>query len=255
MESAPRRWYLLPVAETVPCPGCGAEVPPTGVCRFCGSTAFVDGVAGKLLPSDLKCPRCPGSPPLRGVEHEGFRADLCLKCHGVWFGLGLLEEVIRTAVKRKVRKGEGDEGPVHGGVEPVRYANCPKCGGGMARAAFAQKPLVIIDRCPSHGDWCDGGELSQLKAVARSRGLAQALGRTAAPEPPKGPDAGKVRLGTAAEAQTEALMSVLRNRPDNWGIVPPEVSAQDALEDRRRSGRYRRRGRDLFDLLWDILSR
>jgi Zn-finger nucleic acid-binding protein len=217
--------------------------------------AFVDGIAGRLLPSDLACPRCAGGPALKGVEHEGFRADLCLKCRGAWFGLGMLEEVIRSAAKRKVRKGEGEEGPVHGGVETVRYAQCPRCKGGMARVPFCQRPLVIIDRCPSHGEWCDGGELAQLKTVARSRGVDEALGRAApkrsAPPADKGPD---------ADRKTDALMEVLRNRPGNWGIVTVETTMADSLEEGRRGryglfGRRRRRGRlDLFDILGSLLD-
>ena len=239
------------MSDRVSCPACGASIPPTGVCRFCGATALVDGVAGRLMDSDLKCPRCPGTPPLQGVEHEGFRADFCAKCHGVWFGLGMLEEVLRTAVKRALRKGEGEEGPVHGGVEAVRYAQCPKCGGGMARVPFAQKPLVIIDRCPAHGDWCDGGELQQLKAVARSKGVDEALGpsegsRGARKQAEK--EAG--RRGMAGFGE-DPLIAELKNRPGNWGIVPPEVDLQDALDARQKGARRRGRGgRDLLDLLW-----
>lgn len=241
------------MSHTVACPGCGAEVKPTGVCRFCGSTAFVDGVAGRLLPSDLACPRCGAGVPLKGVEHEGFRADLCLKCHGAWFGLGMLEEVIRSAAKRPVRKGEGSEGPIHGGMEPVRYSSCPKCKGGMARVAFCHKPLVIIDRCPGHGEWCDGGELAQLKTVARSRGVDAALGRTAEKkrEPSKDPDAAR---------KTDALMEVLRNRPDNWGVTTSATDRLDSMN-RRSAGAWlsiggrRRRGRlDLFDILGALLD-
>ena len=226
------------MADLVPCPGCGAQVTPTGVCRFCGSTAFVDGIAGKLLPSDLKCPRCPGKPPLRGVEHEGFRADLCMKCHGVWFGLGMLEEVIRSAVKRKAGKGEGEEGPVHGGVEPVRYARCPKCDGGMARVPFAQKPLVIIDQCPSHGNWCDGGELAQLKAVARTRGVEFAVGpKAAAKTAPK----------------EEGAKPVVRL---TGGRLSQDASEVEALGHffAPRQHRRRRGQRDLFDVLWDLMD-
>ncbi len=224
----------------VSCPSCAAEVPSTGVCRSCGGTALVDGVAGRLLASDLKCPRCPGSPPLQGVEHEGFRADFCRKCHGVWFGLGMLEEVLRSAVKRPLKKGEGGEGPVHGGMEPVRYALCPRCGGGMARNPFAQKPLVIIDRCPAHGDWCDGGELAQLKAIARTRGVEGVLAPAAKPA------ARGARSGLVADP----LLAELRKRPGNWGVVPDEVAAIDDMKSGSGFGRRRRRGRDLLDLLW-----
>lgn len=245
--------------DQVSCPGCGASVAPTGVCRFCGGTAFVDGVAGKLLPSDLKCPRCPDAPPMRGVEHEGFRAEVCLKCRGAWFGIGILEEAVRAAAKRPVRRGEGGAGPVHGGVEPVRYARCPVCGGGMARVPFCRKPLVIIDRCPAHGHWCDGGELGQLKAVARSRGVAEALGggEDAAP---RSESARKAQAAASRDGVADPLLAELRRRPDNWGIVPDAVARADLLADRDRHlgpfrwGRRRRRY-GLFDILWDILNR
>jgi len=234
----------------VSCPGCGASVPAAGICRFCNGTAFVDGVPGRLLPSDLRCPRCEGR-PLQGVEHEGLRADVCTECHGVWFGTGMLEEAVRLAAARPVRKGEGGRGPAHGGMEPVRYARCPRCDGGMARVALARRPLVIIDRCPSHGHWCDGGEFGQLKAVARSRGVAEALGGSAEAAAPAG------RIPAIPEG--DPLLAELKRRPGNWGLVPSEVSQADALAEVRRGdfltwGRGRRRY-TLFDILWRILAR
>jgi Zn-finger nucleic acid-binding protein len=241
------------MAETVACPGCGAQVSPTGACRFCGATAFVDGVAGRLLPSNLKCPRCGDGKPLRGLEYEGLRTDLCMSCHGVWFGLGLLEEALRRAVKRPLKKGEGGHGPAHGGLEKVRYSRCPVCGGAMARLAFAKKPLVFIDRCPAHGDWCDGGELGQLKAVARSRGVRFALGAEVdakgVEEPPK-----HARRGAASDLTPDPLLEELRNRPGNWGLVPKEVSRADERKSRGLFGGRVRRRRDLFDVLWEILD-
>ncbi|MCK6482219.1 MAG: zf-TFIIB domain-containing protein [Planctomycetes bacterium] len=212
----------------VKCPNCGAETAATGACGFCGATAFVDGVAGRLLPSDLKCPRCKGGPGLRGLEHDGIRADLCMGCHGVWFGPGQLEEAIRTASKRAPAPGEGERGPDHGGVEPVRYARCPRCDGGMSRVPLARKPLVIVDRCPAHGDWCDGGELGQLKVVARTRGMA-AIG---APEPTRAMDP------KAGRAKPAPLDLPLGPAPRRGGLLPTMV----------------RRRPDLFDLLWSLFS-
>jgi Zn-finger nucleic acid-binding protein len=239
------------MAEMVPCPGCGAEVAPTGACRYCGATAFVDGVAGRLLPSRLKCPRCEDANPLQGLEYEGIRTELCMRCHGVWFGLGLLEEALRNAVKRPLKKGEGGEGPAHGGIEPVRYARCPVCGGGMARAPLAKKPLVIIDRCPAHGDWCDGGELGQLKAVARSRGVKIALGT--GPEATDAAPPRKAGAAAATDMSADPLLEELRNRPGNWNLVPKEVLHNDARKQRVPFGGRRRR-RDLFDVLWEFLD-
>jgi Zn-finger nucleic acid-binding protein len=163
--------------------------------------------------------------------------------------MGVLEEVIRSAAKRKVKTGEGSEGPVHGGVEPVRYARCPVCGGGMARLPFAQKPLVIIDQCPSHGEWCDGGELAQLKTVARSRGVDEALGRSLRPAPPKA-ETSKSAAAVKAGLEGDALIAEMRKRGGSWRLLPS--SMEDAP---RNIFTSRRRGRhDLFDVIWYLLD-
>ncbi|HEU4395436.1 MAG TPA: zf-TFIIB domain-containing protein [Planctomycetota bacterium] len=232
--------------EEVACPGCGASVPPTGICRFCNGTAFVDGVPGRLLASDLKCPRCPGGAPLQGVEHEGLRADVCASCHGAWFGAGMLEEAVRLAAERPAKKGEGGLGRALGGSEKVRYASCPRCGLGMARIPLARKPLVIIDRCLPHGHWCDAGELGQLKTIARTRGVAEALGGGAVPEGAK----------IATLAEDDPLLAELMRRPGNWGLVPPEVSEIDAMRHGGSAlfwGRRRSKTRGLLDILWVLL--
>ena len=225
----------------VRCPGCGAENPATSVCAYCRASAMLDGEGASLLPSDLRCPRCAARPPLRGLLHDGIRADFCLVCHGVWFGTGLLDAAVRAAALRPPREGEAAEGPAHGAVEPVRYARCPRCKGGMMRVPFAQKPLVLVDRCPAHGDWCDGGELGQLKAVARSRGPEEALGPRA------------VRRVGRQPSDAAAMDSPLGGRCfAGESIVPPEVSRADAGR-----GRYDPRDarpEDIFDVLWRLFT-
>ena len=214
------------------CPGCGAPVEATGVCRFCGDSASLDGITGRLLDSTLGCPRCPEAPRLRGLDHDGIRTDLCMACHGAWFGPGLLEETVRKASERPTRPGESATSPAHGAVEPVRYARCPKCNGGMSRVPFARKPLVIVDRCPAHGDWVDGGELGQLKLVARTRGLEEAVGRTRAP--------------AAAKLSREERDNPLGGRRfAGESLLPPEVHSADTSG----WGRRGRGGPDLLDLL------
>jgi Zn-finger nucleic acid-binding protein len=232
--------------EKVSCPSCGAEVPPTGRCPFCNAVVLLEGVAGRLLPSDMACPRCPGKEPLQGLEHDGVRADLCGKCHGAWFPLGALVEAIRRAAAGPRRKGEGARPPVHGGMEPVRYLRCPRCGGGMAREAFCRKPLVVLDRCPACGDWCDGGELGQLKVVARLHGADAALGRGK-----KATASGGRSLEPAGE--DAEFFAMLRNRSGGNGIFPAGMRGEDGrpangLGSLLGGGR-RRRGGSLFDLV------
>jgi len=117
----------------------------------------------------------------------------------------------------------------------------------MSRLPFCRQPLVIIDRCPADGHWCDGGELGQLKAVARAKGVAEALGGAKAPPAAKEMD-----------GATDALLADLRKRPGNWGLVPPEVAREDLVAERKGHGisfRWGRRRRTygLFDILWEIL--
>jgi hypothetical protein len=136
-------------------------------------------------------------------------------------------------------------------MEPVRYARCPVCDGGMARVPLSKRsPLVIVDRCPSHGHWCDGGEFALLKSVARSRGVAEALG--GAPPEPRAPR-------VPALPEDDPLLAELKKRPGNWGLVPPEVSRIDALHEQTGGlasfswGRRRRRY-SLLDILWRMLA-
>jgi Zn-finger nucleic acid-binding protein len=235
--------------DTVSCPGCGASTPPTGLCRFCRGVVLLEGAAGTLLPSDLSCPRCDPKQSLQGLEHDGVRADICGRCHGAWFATGSLAEAIRRAAKGPRRRGEGARPPAHGGTEPVRYLRCPRCGGGMTREALARKPLVMIDRCPACGDWCDGGEFAQLRTVARDRGAAAALG-TAPPAKP-----------TAAALEADpAFREMLKRRPGGDGIFPAGMrdfdgTPADLLTPRAIFGHIARRprGPDLFDILAALL--
>ena len=173
---------------------------------------------------------------------DSLRADFCPACHGTWFGLGALAEALRTATKTPAAAAEGAEGPSHGGVEAVRYARCPRCEGGMSRVPLCRKPLVIVDRCPSHGDWCDGGEFAQLKVAARTRGIEAVLGP---PEAPRG------RKATAGERDSPLGGA----RFPGEGIFTPETEREDLAGGRSPLpfGR-RRRARDFFDLLLGLMS-
>jgi Zn-finger nucleic acid-binding protein len=233
--------------ENVSCPGCGASTPPTGLCRFCRGVVLLEGAAGKFLASDLSCPRCDPKQPLQGLEHDGVRADLCGQCHGAWFATGALAEALRRAAKGPRRRGEGARAPAHGGMEPVRYIRCPRCGGGMSREALSRKPLVMIDRCPGCGDWCDGGEFAQLRTVARERGAEAALG-AAAP--------GKAPASAAALEDDPAFREMLKRRPGGDGIFPAGMRDADGTPAELfspggilRHVTGRRRGPGLLDLL------
>ena len=52
-----------------------------------------------------------------------------------------------------------------------RVLECPVCTNVMARRNFGRKSAVIIDICPQHGTWLDGGELSRLIKWVEAGGL------------------------------------------------------------------------------------
>jgi hypothetical protein len=123
----------------------------------------------------------------------------------------------------------------------------------MSRLPVCRKPLVILDACAAHGQWCDGGELGQLKAVARSRGVAEALGGGFARPAPA---AGRRRIGgTSAGDGADPLLEELRRRPGGGGLVPAAVAWNDARAGGGSGFRWGRRrgGGDFLHVLFDIL--
>ena len=44
----------------------------------------------------------------------------------------------------------------------IQYLDCPVCIGQMHRHNYKGKSGVIVDTCPKHGTWFDGGELGKL---------------------------------------------------------------------------------------------
>ncbi len=228
------------------CPGCGAKLPPAGLCRFCGATAAVDGRVGKLVDSDLSCPRCAKKPPMRGVVLQGIRVDACFACHGMWFETGALEHAVQAESTKppEPARRRGGGSPVSGATsapEDVKYLECPRCKGGMARQPLARKPLVIADRCGAHGTWLDGGEFDQLLAVARARGPAEALGA----------DSARPRA-LKADPDLQRILDAARRDPD---MFTPQSRAESAAAADRRGGFFglgRRRRYSILDLVSDL---
>ena len=155
------------------CCNCAAPLPPHSiVCDYCGSRNDTDlkGVhrytTGEL--SDHRtCPRC--AIPLRTIdlELEGrFLIERCDQCLGLFFDPGELETLLQStvtnvhAINRKQLdslvslRTHSDFG--------VTYIRCPVCTTVMSRVNFGTRSGVVVDRCPDHGVWLDGGELRQL---------------------------------------------------------------------------------------------
>lgn len=201
-----------------PCPCCGAPLAEPGTCRYCRSGTLWEGEASESRPSALRCPRCADNaalaeglaegdaprpslgPELVELRHGPAVVRACLVCQGGWFDVGKLDAVLAHA--RELRSPpEGALGPL-AGAEPVRYLRCPRCAWIMARVNYARASGIILDQCPTHGVWVDGGELLRLKAWVRARE------RPAPPAP--------APRGAPAPAE-RGLLTLEHRRGGGWG--------------------------------------
>lgn len=165
------------------CRNCGAPLPTGTIsCSYCGSRNDVD-LAGLPLvrrggecDGERLCPRC-GVPlvPVSVTLEGELELDRCGECLGLFFDPGELERIlnatargIATVDRRLIsRIMEGSPSRSH----PVGYIRCPVCRGVMNRTRYGEKSGVIVDRCPDHGIWLDGGELRTLLAWASAGGM------------------------------------------------------------------------------------
>lgn len=163
------------------CKNCSAPIPAdTIVCSYCGTRNDTD-LAGiheftEVVPDhERTCPRC--DLPMKTIDLKiggTFLIERCDKCMGMFFDSGELEALIKATVKnvgyvnhKKLKelyalKRRDEYG--------VAYIKCPVCDTIMNRVNFGQRSGVIIDRCPDHGLWLDGGELRHLLEWVKAGG-------------------------------------------------------------------------------------
>lgn len=155
------------------CSNCSASLPANSItCDYCGSRNDTDlkGVhryTTHEIESARTCPRC--TIPLRTIDlhlNGKFLIERCDECLGLFFDPGELEVLLQATVtnvftiNRKqldninVARRSTDYG--------VSYVKCPACFTVMNRVNFGARSGVIVDRCPDHGVWLDGGELRHL---------------------------------------------------------------------------------------------
>lgn len=110
----------------------------------------------------LPCPR--DGALLVAEPHHGVTVDRCPRCSGIWLDKDELEPIVEAAT------AAGDAPTGAAAWEKVRYLDCPRCKKQMARRNHLRASGVIVDSCPAHGTWLDGGELERLAAFARQDG-------------------------------------------------------------------------------------
>lgn len=155
------------------CSNCAAPLPQNSItCDYCGSRNDTDlkGVhryTTRELDAGRSCPRC--AIPLRTIDLqlEGrFLVERCDDCLGLFFDPGELEALLQATVTNVFainRKQLDTINNAHRSSDyGVTYVRCPVCATVMNRVNFGARSGVIVDRCPDHGVWLDGGELRQL---------------------------------------------------------------------------------------------
>jgi Zn-finger nucleic acid-binding protein len=155
------------------CTNCGAPLPPNTIaCEYCGSRNDTDlkGVhryTTHELDETRTCPRC--AIPLRTVDLQvngKFLVERCDQCLGLFFDPGELEALLQATVTNvfTVNRKQLDSLNAARRAEDytISYVKCPVCATVMSRVNYGTRSGIIVDKCPDHGIWLDGGELRQL---------------------------------------------------------------------------------------------
>jgi Zn-finger nucleic acid-binding protein len=155
------------------CANCGAPLPLNIItCEYCGSRNDTDlkGVhryTTHELDEGRTCPRCVIA--LRTIDLNvggKFLVERCDRCLGLFFDPGELEALLAATVTNvfTINRKQLDSLNAARRAEDyaVAYVKCPVCATVMSRVNYGTRSGVIVDRCPDHGIWLDGGELRQL---------------------------------------------------------------------------------------------
>lgn len=163
------------------CKNCSAPIPAdTIVCSYCGTRNDTD-LSGiheytEVAPEKERiCPRCEKAMKTIDLKIGGtFLIERCETCMGMFFDAGELEALIKATVKnvghvnhKKLKELYALQRHDEYGIS---YIKCPVCETVMNRVNFGQRSGVIIDRCPDHGLWLDGGELRHLLEWVKAGG-------------------------------------------------------------------------------------
>lgn len=163
------------------CSNCAAPLPPHSIlCSYCGSRNDTDlkGVhhyTTHELDSGRSCPRC--NVPLQSIDlrlNGKFLIERCDQCLGLFFDPGELDALLQATVTNVYTINRKQLADINTALRSseygISYIKCPVCATIMNRVNFGARSGVIVDRCPDHGLWLDGGELRQLFEWSKAGG-------------------------------------------------------------------------------------
>jgi Zn-finger nucleic acid-binding protein len=96
---------------------------------------------------------------MQTVEVQQLHIDLCSQCQGSFYDHSELDRMFAVPDKKVKASQLVEKAPEKDLEQPI---NCPRCANPMERDHYFSGFDVLIDRCPEHGIWLDGGELPAL---------------------------------------------------------------------------------------------
>lgn len=209
------------------CQWCTAPLPDGGsVCRYCGRRNDVDlhGVHEYTVAapeSPRICPAC--GVPMQTIDlglGGTFLIERCETCLSLFFDPNEVETLIERSAAGGFqvdhrRLDELSRAPQGARAAP-RYYACPVCRTAMNRVNFGARSGVVVDQCPKHGMWLEGGELRRLldwrKAggqVLHQQRKAERLEEELKKERKRALEEGRIRIEASTPAQRDPFGAVV----------------------------------------------
>jgi Zn-finger nucleic acid-binding protein len=153
---------------------CWSEGRGCGTCRRGARRRLRAGT--KARPA---CPRCPDRHLEEGV-YEDIAVRFCPGCWGVWVPLASLGPLLLSEGLAFGAPPTGAEAATAPRRDPL--VPCGACDRLMDKWRWSG---LLLDACPGHGLWLDGGELERLQALAAAnpRELYDLLAQLGGPGP------------------------------------------------------------------------
>jgi Zn-finger nucleic acid-binding protein len=151
------------------CIQCGRRSTPNrSSCLYCGGE-----IDRSFDDKKIDCPGC--ETRMEKTEVSGVTIDICPSCHGSWFDLGELEQLLSRV---DIFKQEEKEPEVRqSGSHTQRYRGCPRCASLMVIKNYKRYSGVLIDICRFHGIYLDSKELDRIATFVQNGGIEESRRR------------------------------------------------------------------------------